>query len=446
MNKVLTKKISYSICFCCLSGLAVFSSLMSSKSMSFLQKLLLLLMIVFAIASNYDYSKILINKKIPRFYVSWLLFLVFVLYGVTMNFFGSSRIICCVLLALLLCRDTSWIEIMKKCVMFFTGINVLGTYFFLLFPQYYPKMIELYGYIPSGTSKGEAGYRAGIANHYSQNGIYISVFFLILITLMLARFKKDKKFLANNKILIASVFVTLAALLLTGKRGVLIWSIIAVTVTYMVSDKFKVSTIVRFILIVAVVTLSMYLLSFKIPAITYVFSRFQKAGEDNASLERFEMWKMAIEKFKDNPIFGNGFWKFRQYYSESDLSKIYHHNDERYQNLNAHNVYLQLLCETGVVGLALYLTALGSVLTRTVILVRNMKPDVPESYRFGAMLSMNIQIFYIIYSMTGNCLYDMVFYFYAVALALTMCLSYRSSKSQFKKPNKKYNLGGKHLI
>lgn len=112
------------------------------------------------------------------------------------------------------------------------GINVFFTYFFLLFPGTYSYMIELYGYIPTGTSGGTAGYRAGIANHYSQNGICISVFFMLVTVLVMAArtFEEDNS--RKKRLAFWCIPISLFALILTGKRGVLLWSIGAIFGTY----------------------------------------------------------------------------------------------------------------------------------------------------------------------------------------------------------------------
>lgn len=57
---------------------------------------------------------------------------------------------------------------------------------------------------------------------------------------------------------------------------------------------------------------------------------------------RFDLWRQAIDMWFDSPIFGNG------------MSAFY----DRYHGA-AHNTYLQVLAETGVVGFALYGTVIA---------------------------------------------------------------------------------------
>lgn len=170
------------------------------------------------------------------------------------------------------------------------------------------------------------------------------------------------------------------------------------------------------------------LLSESVPEVAYLLSRFETVGEDTASLERLAMWNLAIEKFKDAPIFGNGFWSFRTFF-EQNLAQIWHAND-RFQQLDAHNVYFQVLCETGILGLVIYLLAVGNLLKRTIMLVGKIELFDSVELRFGAMFSLCIQIFYLLYSMSGNCLYDIVFYFYALAAMMTLSLGKKIEELQ----------------
>lgn len=55
------------------------------------------------------------------------------------------------------------------------SLYVIGVYFFLLFPQFYSGMYQRWGYWPTGTNGGTAGYRAGLASHYSENAMVITV-------------------------------------------------------------------------------------------------------------------------------------------------------------------------------------------------------------------------------------------------------------------------------
>lgn len=399
----------------------VFSAMMSAQLPSIIQNILPVLMLILAISTNIENNKIRIYISIDTFYVAWFLFLLIVLLGIRRNGLGTVRIFSCVLLPFLLRRNCAWVKSVRTVCIFMLGINVFFTFFFFAFPQFYGSVINIYGYIPSGTSGGTAGYRAGIANHYSQNGIFISVLFMMLVIYEIARFSFNKR-VQNHIKQIAFIAVTFVALLLTGKRGVLIWSLLAIVITYLFSSKQKIGKIGKIIVFMLIAFGILQIFSETIPAIGYVFERFQNIGDDTASQERLAMWRLAFEKFKTNPIFGTGFWSFRDHYA-NNLAGYWHPNIERYQHLDAHNVYIQVLCETGIIGEVIYLVALGMLLFQTVKIVKKMYLLDSIELRFGVMFSLCIQIFYCVYSLTGNCLYDIVLYFYALAAAMILSIN-----------------------
>ena len=70
--------------------------------------------------------------------------------------------------------------------------------------------------------------------------------------------------------------------------------------------------------------------------------------------ERLELWKYSLEEFKENPLFGNGYgnWKINilQYpvnTDQADGGVVYYRR--------AHNDYIQVLAERGIIGVIIYI-------------------------------------------------------------------------------------------
>lgn len=77
--------------------------------------------------------------------------------------------------------------------------------------------------------------------------------------------------------------------------------------------------------------------------------------------ERFLIWRSSIEMIKDNPILGVGFGNFEpEYQSKYILPEA----RERWQG-HAHNTYLQLWAENGVIGLGLFCALFGFILIQS---------------------------------------------------------------------------------
>lgn len=285
--------------------------------------------------------------------------------------------------------------------------NVIATYVFLVLPGLYKIMLRIYPVIPNGTNGGTAGYRAGLQNHYSQNGTLIAFVLLILGGCLLYYVTEARRM--HYPTLIMTV-LSFGALILTSKRAHFLFAIAAVCVVYFIANP---KQILRrgFILFAAVLSgaVMLYILSFRVDAIRTLFERFLAAGEDAKLLNRFRMWDLAIDLFKKHPIMGIGWGGYKQVYAV-ELYKDWQTQGAKF--LNSHNTYLQLLCETGVTGLIIYLWAvLGTLFTTAKALMyrRSLEP-----WRRKALyVSVVCQIFVLFYNVTGNTLYDYTIFFYS---------------------------------
>ena len=102
-------------------------------------------------------------------------------------------------------------------------------------------------------------------------------------------------------------------------------------------------------------------------------SRYESAGTGSG---RFELWQIGLEIFKSNPVFGIGWYNFLFY------------NVSYYGGTNyAHNTFLEVLVELGVVGFLLYLAFHTSVILKFYRL--NFKPKYLLYTYFTMVLFMN---------------------------------------------------------
>jgi O-antigen ligase len=73
---------------------------------------------------------------------------------------------------------------------------------------------------------------------------------------------------------------------------------------------------------------------------------------DAAILSRFEIWRLNWELFLNSPWWGTGF--MQNYLAVADHPSLQVHMDDSVKGLLAHNTYLQVLTESGAVGLFLF--------------------------------------------------------------------------------------------
>ena len=103
-----------------------------------------------------------------------------------------------------------------------------------------------------------------------------------------------------------------------------------------------------------------------IPFLQEVQSRFLLLeGElQPVGMGRYSLLLFGLSIFKENPIFGAGFNQFAEYYRS-------YHGELRY----AHNTYLSILVELGLVGLTIYLLFYWTLLKSLYASAKNNSGD-----------------------------------------------------------------------
>lgn len=135
--------------------------------------------------------------------------------------------------------------------------------------------------------------------------------------------------------------------------------------------------------------------------------------EDTTLSGRTFLFALAIQLFKTSPIFGIGWARYRTYTRgvlSSNLNNTY----------DAHNVYLQVLSETGIVGLVFYVIALIAAMIPGARKLKESIRNNDEGRRPVLELGMFLQLFYLFYSLSGNPLYDYTFFVvYFIGILMT---------------------------
>ena len=274
---------------------------------------------------------------------------------------------------------------------------------------YFEHVVPLFPWaVERLTEQYDSGCMAGLTSHYSTNAMFLSTGLLISAA-MFAK-KKEKKY-------ILCILIIAIALLLTGKRAHILFSAMAIFVLYFFYQSkdgiykmfLKTGKVFLAFCGVAVVTFFIF------PPLANFIVRFQeRLAAGDISFGRFRFWALAWESIKEHPVLGIG-WK--------------HYITDIKPGFDTHNVYLQLICETGIIGAFFFyawFATLYFVTLRTFVSIVKSKEEehVREKYLLG--FSLAYQTFFFLYCLTGNPLYEIYMFIpYFISCAISIfCMQY----------------------
>ena len=289
------------------------------------------------------------------------------------------------------------IDIDKKAVtisiIIFTAEHVLGTLYPIILPGVYENSFLPFicnasgGYCPASIAF-HSGMNAGITGQSSTNGCYMAILAIFHASKYLAQ--KDKKSLLLT-------IATIVCLLVIGKRAHMLFVAVSLLITYITKNNhFSLSGFVknnlRAILIITLSLIGVLAVSNTIPQVRSTIDRIAASKDsDDVTSRRGPLYELAILKWKEKPILGNGWGAYimasHEKFGISTYGSDYMH---------AHNDYLEILCDKGIVGLAFYLVILVWILKKTYC-ARN--GGYFNKFAFAYI------IFYMLYSLTGTPLY-----------------------------------------
>lgn len=366
---------------------------------------------------RYKVPKIYLKKILP-----WLFFaLLFVIprnqLAARNIYFSTIRWLMAVLLMCMIAYKNEEYEHITRSICVIGFLHVLATWVLYFVPSLYKGLYKIWGEWPVGTAKGQLVYKAGLTGHYSRSAIALISVLLILtaaVTVYLQKKEMATRFTFTRTAVTAALFVlTLGALFLTAKRSALLFGLGAMVLGYVAYGNKK-NSFLRLVVIMAAMLAAVLILSRFLAPVRIVIDRFLELGSDSSTINRLKMWRIALELFAEHPVIGIGWEGFKyQYYL-----KIGAQSAGAYDFLDAHNVYLQVLAETGITGFALYCFCVFSTFMTTLKLLKAKDRIARDADKIAVLYAFMYQVYYILYCVTGNCLYDITFVHYAIAIGL----------------------------
>lgn len=242
----------------------------------------------------------------------------------------------------------------------------------------------------------ELGYMAGLTSHYSTNGMYLAIGVCAAIG-NIVKIYSNKENIRSKLCSIILAIIILVGLLLTGKRGPVLYIVICVIVWYYMynSDK-PISRLLKIIVIGILLLCILYLIALVVPGVWNVIKRFEEMSSlGNISSNRFELWREAWDAFIENPIWGKGWYWFKYHNTKGE---IYH----------VHCVYLQWLCELGLIGSIPFWGFTIVAYKHAIYLVRRIKRNQFFSSTDKEIITTAFlfETFFLLFNVTGTGFYE----------------------------------------
>ena len=314
--------------------------------------------------------------------------------------------------------NNKWQKFFLDLVFICSGIHVFATIFQLIMPSFIEGintiLLNSEG-LQINLEFYKLGAYAGITAQTSVNAFYIAIF--VGITFFKTLFCKEKKI---NIIYIIFIILGLIALFITGKRGILITTLISLIITMFYVSYIDKKNIFKYFLIFSIIGTLGYFVMINIPAVKVIFDKIEVLNkEENVLNGRDELWKKSIDIFNENPFIGIGLGSVKNVIGDY-----------------SHNIYIQLLAEVGIIGTILYIIAIICSFCVTMKKVRIILKLKDSNDKITILISLFLQFIFIIYGFSGNPLFGQFFLLpYIISIAIANSIKIEKGEEKYESRN-----------
>lgn len=295
-----------------------------------------------------------------------------------------------------------------------------------VYPTFYskyilPRFCQLAQQSCSELIKQGYGVPIGCSTTYADYLISIPLFYII--SRVFFRYGKKK----CNRGDALKILLFLLAFLLENRKGEMLTLIATLSFIFLLSmDKRKRNDFLKkifgfsIVCVFLIVSLSILLKLGVLERYEAIIKKFVfgEAVSEDVSGGRLALWGQAWASFKQHPVLGIGWEQFM-------TQNTYQHE--------VHNTYLQLLCETGIVGFCLIVIPVLSMFfasLKNVLYIKKMEWTDESFFGYG-LVGLGMQMFYIIINIIDPAFYHLNFFcFLGIAIILS---SYSAKMCQTKR-------------
>lgn len=364
---------------------------------------LFLISLIVLLLSGFIKHEKTISKRVFREYGAWILLAIYIILhkSEAASYFSIALLTTCGCIFMGISITKTSFRISNRVIsqmLFYSKIHIIATIIVRALPSVYEAtLLKVFDPVTQTSLKEylSSGRIAGITSHPSQNGIYLAISMILFCSLYFIYDRKDRK---TKVWLVLSV----VALLICGKRAHAVFAVFAVIAMYFYYvNEAKFSKFIKIVIGVLVGLVGVVILANYVPAINSTIVRIiDLFSETDKTGGRQYFYAYALSWFNTNPIFGIGWEGFK--YSLNAAAGAYL---GRYEYMSAHNVYLQVMCELGIIGLIIFVLQMfldfGRLLSK-----KNWKRMADKEDRFYIAVACCIHLFFVLYCITGNALFD----------------------------------------
>ncbi len=293
--------------------------------------------------------------------------------------------------------NTLWLKTFFKWGVFAALLYALTTIVFYYNPSLYLKFLFIL-YEPEKVASimrfFDLGWISGICDHFSTNGMVLSMGCIFIYEYI--RHLQFSNSVKIKKYWYVFLLVVFYALILSSKRGPLIAALVSIFIVYCIcSSGNTLRKILKAGVVLAVVFFLVQFFSDYIPGLSTIADKFQFTEKEGDVLQgRDILWDLAYKMFDSSPFLGEGYGSYAIYAEKSSLFTS-----------TAHNLYLEILSQLGLLGLFLYMLAFTSCLIISINMLKLLCFSNHNSFDICILkISTEIQIFVLVYGMTGSTL------------------------------------------
>ena len=243
--------------------------------------------------------------------------------------------------------------------------------------------VDLFGYVASERGAIALNRLSGPFGDELIPGSYLMRYFFIVIFMSILIF--DEKY--NKYLFTFFLILCLSTILVTGERAAFILTAFGIFLAFISIKKFRINIIISF-LILFISAFILLLENPKLKSRVVDHTLFQLGisnnFDDNSKMFKVDLkkfidspygahWETAFKIWQDNKLLGVGVKQFRVKCSDSKYKEIKSKLRSVRCATHPHNTYMEILSETGLIGIILFLLTFFFLIKKTYILCKSKK-------------------------------------------------------------------------